>query len=79
MEKLWLHILAAAVPVVVETTLVHREVLLRALAVDATAAAVFALLANAFGRKGRSAEANDIVRRCRNLLTEHGMGSVASP
>ncbi|GAB6193527.1 hypothetical protein JCM39068_32780 [Desulfocastanea catecholica] len=73
LEKLWHHTLAAAVPLFVETTSAHRNVLEKALAVDDTAASVLPLFVSSFCNKGRSAEACAIIRRCEALLLEQGI------
>lgn len=72
-ENRWLHLLAAAVPLFVATTLGHKSVLQEALAVDTTTASVFAILLNAFNDQGKSSEAFEIIHRCRTLLTEQGI------
>lgn len=73
LEKLWHHTLAAAVPLFVETTSAHRNVLEKALAVDDTAASVLPLFVSTFCKKGRSAEACAIIHRCEALLLEQGI------
>lgn len=71
--KLWHHTLAAAVPLFVETTSAHRNVLEKALAVDDTAASVLPLFVSSFCKKGRSAEAYAILHHCEALLLEQGI------
>lgn len=73
LEKLWHHTLAAAVPLFVETTSAHRNVLEKALTVDDTAASVLPLFISTFCKKGRSAEACAIIHRCEALLAEQGI------
>ncbi len=73
LEKLWHYALAAAVPLFVETTSAHRNLLEKALAVDDTAASVLPLFVSTFSKKGRSAEAHTIIHRCEALLAEQSI------
>ncbi len=73
LKKRWLHILASAVPLFVETTFQHEDLLQKALAADDTAASVFSLVVSAFNKQGRGAEALEILRRCRSLLAAQGI------
>ncbi|WP_167496324.1 hypothetical protein [Desulfopila sp. IMCC35006] len=72
-EKHWQHLLAAAVPLFVETTLAHKSMLQKALAAESTATAVFSILVNDFKKMEKKDEAFAIIQRCHSLLAEQGI------
>jgi hypothetical protein len=73
LERLWHHTLAAALPLFVEITSAHQNVLKQALAVDDTAAPVLQLFFSTFSKKAGKTEACGIIQRCETLLAEQGI------
>lgn len=75
LNRQWLSVVAAAVPLFVRSDMENepRRAVQLALADDETAAAVFPILVSAFKKSGREIEALDILHRCRNLLDNLGI------
>lgn len=75
LRKQWLGVIAAAIPLFVESKMDKetRSFLQQALAKDETAAAAFSIMVRDFNKNGRNYQALAILNQCRRLLAEQGI------